>query len=263
MNNDTNPQQHIYQQFIDEAIAQTINAIQQDAQLAQSEQGQHLLKQLQDKTSDVYKQAVAEAIQDKIDETQNNPNITQVQQQLLDILRQKRDAEKPQLEVAQIPNEIMLQTIEMITTGKTRIEVATLFIEQKPRPEWLRSLGDMDNTQAIPLLSQRLRIADPTSKRFAQTKYQQHAHAVHAKVQEQFEARIYALIDAQINDFDKTDQDFAQLIEQAKADINAAQENPTEKRQQVKLLMNLQKQRDERANTFLTHFQKILETKRK
>lgn len=263
MNNINNEQEHIYQQVIDEAITQTINSIQQDKEFAQSEQGQHLLTGLKDPASDVHKQAVAEAIQSRIAEIEKQPEPTHEQQQLLDILRQKQQADKPKLEVAQIPNEIMLQTIEMILCGKTRMEVATFLIEQEPRPQWMQSLTDMDNTQAIPLLSQRLRVADPTSNRFARTKYQEHADAVHAKVQEAFEARLYALIDAQLIDFDKTDNHFKQLIEQTKTDIDAAHDNPTEKRQHVKLWMQLNKQRDERANTFLTHFQKILTTKRK
>lgn len=266
MNNDMAEQltpEHIYQQFIDDAITQTITAIQQDTELTQSEQGQHLLTGLADPTSDVHKQAVAEATQNRIAEIENNTEPTDDQQQLLDILRQKQDSEKPQLDASQIPNEIMLQTVEMITTGKTRIEVAKLFIEQQPRPDWLQSLGDMDNTQAISLLSQRLRVADPTSQRFARTKYQEHADTVAVKVQEAFEARLYDLIDAQLIDFEKTDQYFAQLIEQTKKQINTTQDNPTEKRQHVKLWMQLNKQRDERTNTFLTHFQQILATKRK
>ena len=263
MNNDTTAQEHIYQQFVEEAIHQTITSIQKNSQLAASEQGQRLLAGFADTTSEIYKQAVAEAIVDQIAQIESEPEPTETQQQLLNVLRQRRDADKPQLEVSQIPNEVMLQTVEMITCGKTRLEVANHFIQLQPRPDWLLSLGDMENTQAIPLLSQRLRVADPTSNRFARTKYQEHAEAAQAKVQDAFEARLYAVIDAQLADFDKTDKHFTQLIEQAKSDIDAAHDNPTEKRQHVKLWMQLNKQRDERTNTFLTHVHQILETKQK
>lgn len=275
MNNDThhphpqqatateNPQQ-LYDSFIQQKIAEAIHAIEATPEIAQSDDGQKILSGLQHPNSDIYKEAVTAAIKEGIDTFEQAEHLSQEERELLAILKNPPLDTDPrsQFQTADIPPTVMLQTVERIELGWTRIDVAKQLMGQDPLPEWLHPLTEMDTTDAVNLLSQRLRTADPKSDKFSHTKYKAHADATKRTAQQELKERVYKLIDEQVRDFEQTDTEFAQLIEDAKREMEQI-EDIDQKRQCVKLWMSLQKQKDERATSFLTHFQQILEAEQK
>lgn len=267
IHNDEQTQQTDHQRFdayIQQKIAQTIHTIKATPQDAQSDGGQKILSGLQHPNSDIYKTAVKEAIAEGIETFEQAENLSQDDIALLAILRNPPIDTDPrrQFQTADIPPNVMLMTVEKIQLGWARIDIAKQLMQQKPLPEWLHPLVQMDTTDAVNLLSQRLRTADPKSDKFSHNKYKKHADATKRTAQQELKERVYKLIDEQVKNFQQTDTDFAQLIEDAKKEMEQI-EDIDQKRQCVKLWMSLQKQKDERATSFLTHFQRILEAEQK
>jgi len=254
------PDPQHYDAWIQRKIDDTRQAITGNPQIAQSEDGQRLLQALQNPKSDMYKEAVNEIRKEAIQELEQAQHLSPVEIEWLAILKNPpataTDPGTP-LQTADIPHAIMLDTVEKIALGWTRIEVAKQLMQQETLPDWLQPLAEMDTTEAANLLSQRLRAADPFNSKFSHSKYQQHAEAVIHNAQQALKDRIHLLIDAQIKAFEQTEADYAQLIENAKKEIDQT-EDATQRRQSVKLWMSLNKQKEERAQVFLTQFQQIL-----
>lgn len=269
-----------YQGIIDRSIANAIKRINDDPAHAQSEQGKKLLAGLSDPTSPIYADAVRTTHERVIAQIQNKPNPSEADKYILKFLQSKlteirsatpSQSQPEQSEVAtpktqppllqgdHIPNEVLLQTVEKIILGHTRIDVAKHLIEQEPVPAWLKPIADMDKTEATNLLSQRLRQADPNSNKFSHTKFGEHAKAVKQNAIEALQKRVYELIEKQVKDFETTDAKYAKHIETTEQMIDATQDY-TERRQHIKLWMNLNEQRDEKAHVFLTQFHRILNT---
>lgn len=256
-------------QLFQPRIKALIEEILADTQLAQSDDGKRILEGLRTPGSTIYADALKALIEERITELEGVPNPSEDVTQMIYFLKkclslgneahpQPLDTEpRIPLQTADIPHAIMLDTVEKITLGWTRIDVAKHLMRQDPLPEWLHPLAEMDKTEAVNLLSQRLRSADPYSDKFSHTKYQEHADAVIEQAQQALKDKVYNLIDAQVKAFEQTDADFAQLIKTAKKEIDQT-EDTTQRRQSVKLWMSLNKQKDERAKLILTHFQQIL-----
>ena len=259
-NTDTEAMQQRYDSWIQQEIEKTIRSIKVKPEFTQSDKGQQLLKGLQNPTSDIYKEAVTAAEKNAIEELEQKENLSQADTELLALLKNPpHETKNGRLKAEDIPPTVMLQTVEKIILGWTRIDVAKNLMGQDPLPDWLHPLKEMRKTDAVNTLSQRLRAADPKSDKFSHTKYQEHADAVSRNAQQALKERIYTLIDKQLSDFEKTDTEFAQLIEDVKKDIEQT-EDTEQKRQWVKLWINLNKQRAEREQC-LTHFLQILDAK--
>lgn len=163
------------------------------------------------------------------------------------------------LPVGDIPQEVMLQVVEQIScSSASRIDIAKAFIEQDPLPDWLQPLADMDTAEATQLLSQRLRVADPGSSKFAYTKYQEHLIACKELIREKLQARLQELITQSIDKHQQIQTELETRTADVKADIETSSEGSTEKRQYIKLWSDLIKQRDDRELTFLRQLQALL-----
>jgi len=253
--------QQLYDTFIQQKITDTIHAIELNSEHAQSKEEQELLDGLHNPESDLYKEAVNEIVKNTIKTYEQAQHLSQEETELLSVLKSTQPP-NIQLQSSDIPQEVMLQTVEKIALGWTRIDVAKHLMRQEPTPKWLHPLVKMDTTDAVNLLSQRLRTADPKSDKFAHTKYQAHADAVTRNAQQALKERVYDLMDAKIRDFEQMDAELKQLITDVKKEIDKT-EDTTQKRQNVKLWMSLNKQKDERTISLLTHFLQILEAKQK
>ena len=253
------PQQR-YDTLIQQEIQKAIRSIKVKPEIAQSDKGQQLLKGLQNPTSDIYKAAVTAAEKNAIEELEQTEPLSQADTELLALLKNPpHETKNGRLKAEDIPPTVMLQTVEKIILGWTRIDVAKYLMGQDPLPDWLHPLKEMRKTDAVNTLSQRLRAADPKSDKFSHTKYQEHADAVSRTAQQALKERIYTLIEQRVRDFEQTDAEFVQLIEDAKKHSKQT-EDTEQKRQWVKLWSNLNKQRAEREQC-LTHFLQILDAK--
>ncbi|MYF99899.1 hypothetical protein F4212_12340 [Candidatus Poribacteria bacterium] len=158
----------------------------------------------------------------------------------------------------QIPQEVMLQVLEQIVCGYTRIDIARQLLNQEDMPDWLLPLKDMEKREAANLLSQRFRQADPGSKKFAATKYQDHLEKAQELVQQHLKTRLEELITNAIDTYQQGQTDLDKLITDVKADMEKHNTDPTEKRQMIKLCSKLMKQRDDREIDFLSQLKTIL-----
>ena len=108
------------------------------------------------------------------------------------------------------------------------------------------------------MLSQRLRTADPFSKKFSKTKYGEHSEKVKADARRALEKHIYKLVAALIVDFEKTDAAYQKQIEKVAQAIENSEGRQQE--QSIRLWNELNVARDARTETLLTSLQKILTT---
>ena len=215
---------------------------------------------MRDPTSQDYKEVARNIVAEKIEEIESQEVSTPEELALLAVLKNKQQSEQIQigtLDASQIPPQVMLQTLEKILCGQTRIDIARTIMEQDPTPQWLLPLMTLDKNDATHILSQRLRQVDPTSSRFSETKYAKHAHNIEKKVSEALHKRIYALIQQHIDDFEHTNAKLVKLIETVEKSIEVIKDNPTEVRQHVKLLDQLNERLDERTGKYLTQLHNL------
>ena len=77
-----------------------------------------------------------------------------------------------------IPYEIMLEAVGLFALGLKRSDIVERFLAEHPTPDWLHPLENTDRKQVRTLISQKLRQADPTSSKYAETKYEAYARNI-------------------------------------------------------------------------------------
>ena len=85
------------------------------------------------------------------------------------------DTDKNTAQEFTIPYEVMLEAVGLFAFGLKRSDIVDRFLAEQPTPNWLQPLENMDTKHIRNLLSQKLRQADPTSSKYAETKYETHA----------------------------------------------------------------------------------------
>ena len=78
---------------------------------------------------------------------------------------------KSEQDALHIPEEIMHEAVKMFACGSSRTSVTEYILSIDPRPQGMECLNDLPEAEAKVKISQKVRSADPTSSRFADTLY--------------------------------------------------------------------------------------------
>lgn len=121
-----------------------------------------------------------------------------------------------------IPPDVMFEVVSLCVIGYSRSEIAKMYINQQPRPQWLLPIQYHRDTLKVQLLAQRFRQADPRDTKFAATKYGQHQQQCEAAYNRQLDAHYDELIYELLTEHFNTDPETADLIRQLKQKLRQA-----------------------------------------
>lgn len=99
-----------------------------------------------------------------------------------------------------IPEQIMREAVGFFVIGIKRSEIAERFLAQSPIPDWLHPIAHLDTSDQKTVLSSRLRQADPSSLKYAETKYRQYENNYRAALFQTVNREVEALVMTYLQD---------------------------------------------------------------
>lgn len=116
----------------------------------------------------------------------------------------------------------MFQVVSLCMVGFTRTEIAKMYLEEQPRPDWVKPILYHRDADRVRILAQRFRQADPRDSKFAYTKYQQHAQQCQEAYMRQLDAYFNDLITELITEKISSDPQIAEVMRQLKLKMQVA-----------------------------------------
>ena len=113
-----------------------------------------------------------------------------------------------------VPQPVMFEVVSLCLVGFSRSEIAKMYLEKQPRPDWLNPILYHRDADQVQILAQRFRQADIRDAKFAYTKYQQHAQQCHEAYMRQLDAYFDNLITAVIAEEIDNDPEIAKVMQQ-------------------------------------------------
>ena len=121
-----------------------------------------------------------------------------------------------------IPQTVMFEVVSLCLVGFSRSEIAKMYLEKKPRPDWLDPIRYHRDADQVQILAQRFRQADIRDTKFAYTKYQQHAQQCHEAYMRQLDKYFDNLIIELIAEEIDNDPEIAKAMQHLRLKMQVA-----------------------------------------